>query len=380
MRKKSGLKKLTITASLAGVVCLLPQCLLAAAQGPCVDCHTMHNSQDGDVVDPDGPNGALTNASGCIGCHTGTTDGGNIPYVHDTAVPTYTNSPSGASGTALAGGSFYWVVNTGDAMGHNVASLVAGDNSDAAIGYTPPGWNPDFNAHGQVATAGATTWNTNQLTCAGTYGCHGDHTVTSNFDAVSGSHHGDDSTINGETVASSYRFLLGIKGIEDGDWEFNATASAHNQYFGVDRTTDNQPTTGDAVATISYLCAECHGNYHSGAGDEGADVGLEASSAWLRHPTDYDMGNLADTEYADYNTDNSYSLMAPVASDQTVVSGVQAVVLNEGDDAIVMCLSCHRAHGSEHADALRWDYGTCQATTDNEECGCFVCHTTKDAG
>lgn len=45
-----------------------------------------------------------------------------------------------------------------------------------------------------------------------------------------------------------------------------------------------------------------------------------------------------------------------------------------------MCLSCHRVHGSEYPDILRWDYSKMIAGDpgDEEGNGCFVCHTTKD--
>ncbi|MFO7761908.1 MAG: cytochrome c3 family protein [Desulfobia sp.] len=379
MRKKIDLRKMAIAAGLAGAVSLLPQSLLAAVSGPCVDCHTMHNMQDGNVVDSDGPNKALTN-DGCLGCHTGTTAAGmTAPYVFDTVEPTYTNSPDGTGGGTLAGGNFYWVENLDDTRGHNVVELpTAGDDSN--IGNTPPGWSIDFDANRSV-DGGTDNWTENQLSCAGVYGCHGGDEADP-FTAISGAHHGDDSTMDGSTTAQSFRFLLGITGVEDSDWEFNATASDHNQYYGVDRTSDaTLASTGDEEATtISYYCAECHGNYHSGTGDLGADD-AEFGSAWLRHPTDFDMGSATGTEYADYGgASNTYQLRTPVASDQTDNPGVvQSTVFDGTDDAIVTCISCHRAHGSPHADLLRWDYGTCEAGTDNADCGCFDCHTTKDA-
>ena len=63
----------------------------------------------------------------------------------------------------------------------------------------------------------------------------------------------------------------------------------------------------------------------------------------------------------------------PATSSSTVVAG------GAGDTgAIVMCLSCHRAHGSPENDLLRWDYSSIQAGTGTNDNGCFVCHTTKN--
>lgn len=381
MYKKISVKALTVCVGLMGVAFLAPDSVRGKATGPCVDCHTMHNSQDGaDLFGS--PSGALTN-DGCIGCHSGTNvSGGNIPYV----LPVSGGSVTYGTNT-LAGGSFYWVL-TDDATGHNVAQLDGtNDSPDGTIGLTPPGWNADFNANTQVTEAG--TWGT-QLTCAGTYGCHGEHeiagyTVVDDFTAISGSHHADDSAIDGSTTAKSFRFLYGIIGNEDADWEFTNSSTDHNQYYGYHRANDTPPVVGsDGAKSINYLCAECHGNFHSGAGDLGADTGDTAASAWLRHPTDYDMNVLdAGSEYASYGGTGTYQVIAPVATDRTTAGVVTVTVSNvfaNAGDAIVNCISCHRAHGSPYADLLRWDYGTCESGTDNAACGCFECHTTKDAG
>ncbi len=381
--KSKILKGLIGCVAAVGLIGLLPGTSAAKVTGQCAQCHTMHNSQNGsNMADGATPHRALTKWD-CVGCHTGTNDGtNNIPYVMQSTAPTYTGA--GTTGNTLAGGNFYWVASSGgadDTAGHNVVGIAG---QDTTIGsYTPPGFSTAFDAHGTLAL-GASTWAA-QLTCAGTYGCHGDHgdgtTNIDDFGGVSGAHHGDDGTVDGTTVAKSFRFLYGIKGIEDSDWEYQPTSTAHNQYMGVDKTSDSVPTTGSAVQTISYLCAECHGVFHSGSGDDGADNPDTVGSPWIRHPTDYDMGNVTSKEYGSYGgVSHTYSVVAPVASDLDTVSGVQSVVFDDADDAIVTCISCHRAHGTPNADLLRWDYSTCDAGTDNADCGCFECHTTKDAG
>ncbi len=373
------LKKLLVVsvfAGVAGFVCFAPAPSFSKATGPCVNCHTMHNSQDGAAVDAGGPYGALTNANGCVGCHTGTNgDGKNIPYIYSVA-----QDPN-----ETAGGSFYWVENGAltEEHGHNVVGISA---QDSLIGLTPPGWNAGFNANGQIEGAGAVAW-TSQLTCAGVNGCHGDHTATDDFTAVSGAHHADDNTIDGSTVGKSYRFLYGIIGLEDDDWELTVSSADHNQYYGVDRASDaTLPLAGsDAAKTINYLCAECHGDFHSGAGTDGADDD-NFGAAWLRHPTDFDMNNVkTKPDYAGYNEGSTaYNPLTPVAT-ESVTAGVvdqtvSANIYTDGD-AIVNCVSCHRVHGSPHQDMLRWDYSECNAAdaaSNQTDCGCFVCHSTKD--
>lgn len=348
----------------------------AVVQGACVNCHTMHNSQNGAAVIGSGPVEALLNKASCAACHTGTNtgldvssimNGTGIPYVTDSAAPTYgTNT--------LAGGSFYWVgTGTADTKGHNVVGITDADSVNTLnAGLTPPGWDAtNYVANGTINEGGA-TW-ANQLTCAGTFGCHGEHggTVASpvtEFDAVGGAHHADDSIIDGSTVAKSYRFLYGILGKEDIDWEYTNGAADHNQYMGSSDTRTSN--------TISYLCAECHGKFHT-AGSSNGENGV---NPWLRHPTDLDMNTLAaGTEYKSYGgAGNPYVVQAPVAS--TDVSAVKSAVLVGAGDAIVTCISCHRAHGSPYDDLLRWDYAGMVAggASGDPGTGCFHCHTTKD--
>jgi len=384
-----GFSKLLASMGAVALVLFCAGNVLAAAQGACVNCHTMHNSQNGQsmmVDDSSGPAPALVRAGSCYGCH-GDLDIVNGDWTNTTTAPGRTpriNAQDygdyGVSGDTLAGGTFAWVDSKlvgVDAKGHNVVGVASIDS--AAFGMTPPGWAPSFNANGTL-NGGAATWTT-QLTCAGVNGCHGDHAATDDFAAVKGGHHsGPTGYTDGSTVPNSYRFLKGIKGYEDSDWEYQPTTTAHNQYYGEARTADTATNT----ATISYLCAECHGDFHSGAGTLGAD-GATWGAPWLRHPTDFDMNDLAATsEYAAYNGDNTYSVEAPVASNDVSAdpASVKSVVLVSDGDAIVTCLSCHRAHGSPFDDLLRWKYNEdghlMVAAGGAGNVGCFICHTTKD--
>ncbi len=346
---------------------LLPVPGMAKVTGQCAQCHTMHNSQGGAPMAVDiagnpqtAPNQTLLRY-GCVACHTGTNDGtNNIPYVNSTTAPTY--GADGTTGNTLAGGNFYWVAAAGgasDAMGHNVASDGLA-TQDATLGNTPPGGTGPL---------------TSQLTCAGTTGCHGDRTKDSDFGAMSGTHHADDSVIDGTTVARSYRFLDGVLGLEDPDWEYLPTATSHNQYKGFDRTSDTEL----AVGSISNLCAHCHNDFHDGSGNVGgtAPAANPFSSPWVRHPTDFDMGNTAaGSEYRNYGGAgvNAYVVAAPVAS-VDVSTVLSTVTFN--DDTIVTCISCHRAHGTPYPDLLRWDYSSISAGGGGSG-GCFECHTTKN--
>ncbi|MDY0190037.1 MAG: cytochrome c3 family protein [Desulfuromonas sp.] len=393
----------------------------ATVSGQCSNCHTMHNSQNGTLDttlsgdNVDNVNRSLTKGD-CVGCHTGDIVDSivdKIPYIMSTSGseygPDYADDGSllnAAATNTLAGGTFNYVRDdaTQDSYAHNVSNIRAGKDSNMTD-FTPPGWEattfePATGGGSESVSAVADSWGTTQLTCAGTNGCHGNHTNPDDFGDIRGAHHGDDSTIDGSSVAKSFRFLRGILGQEDAEWELNVSTEAHNIYYGVDRTSTATP--GDKQ-TISYLCAECHGMFHGS--DATDDTGIiydgpsvDNANPWLRHPTDFSLSTTGtDTEYLDYakadadaaNADGGtlYNYIAPLASSRKSSfnnDGSNGITISNpfattGDD-IVTCLSCHRAHGSKYPDLLRWDYTKMQASASGgfANKGCFACHTSKD--
>ncbi|MGC8753754.1 MAG: cytochrome c3 family protein [Thermosulfidibacteraceae bacterium] len=330
----------------------------------CSNCHTMHASYfEGPTHKVTTPRSFLLKID-CIGCHSGSSGPTSFPY--NAPIVYHTSNPGGTGpGKTLAGGDFYWVAQSGgDRKGHNVAGIA---NNDITLGLTPPGWDPTATSgfiYGQVAN-GANPWN-KQLTCAGTYGCHGNHNFQDPLVALKGAHHNnakvnnsatkaDSTTVSTYTVAGSYRFLANIYGLEAVDWEWNATNATHNEYYGV-----NGNANYNNKNTISYLCAECHGYFHSNIG---------SGSPWLRHPTDIALPSDTNKDYTNYR---SYNLAVPVAR-PTVPSNSSSTV-TPGQD-IVICLSCHRAHGSENDYILRWDYKNWPSN--GQTIGCSVCHISK---
>ena len=340
--------------------------LFAKVTGPCSSCHTMHNSQAGvSVVAAGGPIPCLLN-SDCIGCHTGINEGSNMtPYVLMTnSEPAYGTTGTDGDGDTLAGGNFYWVAFMNlPRSGHNVADVAT---PDAQLANTPPG-----------STNGVSL--SEQLTCAGVNGCHGDRSVDNSYKAMSGAHHNNEMTLwkDGTTLAKSYRFLNGVQGLEDPDYEYRPTAAGHhNKYYGKDRTIE----TDNAEGTISSLCRQCHGDFHYGSGEIAS--GAFGNGVWLRHPTDFDMAGAksrSGEEYKYYNggtgTGNPYSVVSPVATSDTSTN-LNTTVFSSTDDAVVMCLSCHRAHGTPNDAILRWNYKKWPGNDGYN--GCAICHTTKN--
>ncbi|NPA39523.1 MAG: cytochrome c3 family protein [Thermodesulfobacteria bacterium] len=364
---------------LVGILCVLMWMGLSwgKVSGPCSACHTMHNSQNSSPVAENGGSSQPFEAlliGDCIFCHTGTNTGTNkIPYVLSTTPPTYN---FGGFRNTLAGGNFYWVQQTnGDRKGHNVAGIAP---PDAALGLTPPGYDPN-DYPSVTGTYRPATW-TQQLTCAGNFGCHGrfDATNSSLNDpivAILGAHHKNITRTNGTAPATevwnSYRFLWGIKGTEDPNYEYgNPSPTEHNGYYA--------STSAGDTGSINYLCGECHGKFHWST-----YVGY--ASPWLRHPTDFDMNTVASKGYGNYpnvnifagklGVTNPHDYFADVPVGNTQGAALPSV-LNTSGDAIVLCLSCHRAHGSPYDYILRWNYVAWPGIPDDQN-GCLACHTNK---
>ncbi len=362
------MRKIFITSFLILLSVVIVSGSAYALSGVCSNCHTMHYSQDGTGLGTGGPHNYLLYAS-CVGCHTGSA-GSLATNTHDAPVVLrYSDPVEQGAGKTLAGGDFYWVATTGaatDNKGHNVKGIALQDQKigGGTPSYTPPGWvSGVVDALGNTITSGG-TWG-QQLECSGQYGCHGDHSIANPETAIKGSHHTNTGltatrAYNAATVASSYRFLAGINGLENSEWNWTETASNHNEYYGV---------AGGDTRTISHSCAQCHSLFHVATG----------ATPWLRHPADIVLPSTVGKEFSAYT---DYSVQAPVARPTVYTAGAEdKSKVTPGTD-IVMCLSCHRAHGSPEPDLLRWTYTdmVVGATGEHAGTGCFTCHTTKDGG
>jgi hypothetical protein len=336
----------------------------ARVKGKCKDCHSMHYSYEGEEMtygNREGPFPSLVEG-GCLGCHAQNASGfENIINLGKARIPQVLHHMDNGD---LAGGNFYYVAdgyNPVYSKGHNVSGISIEENPPMNI---PPGFIPGVvipGGTGQLDWAGY-----QQLTCAGTWGCHGNRTIEDPYKAIYGAHHTDDSEIDGSTVGKSYRFLYGIKGKEHANWEYLATIDNHNGYEG--------DMTHSRIDTISYFCGECHAKFHPHQNLGGKfEVGQVYSTVWIRHPSDIAFftihGGFAGSEYQGYV---QYSLEAPVAFENP--TGRETEV---DENSIVMCLSCHRAHASPYRSILRWDYENMFARNGVSKKGCLTCHTRK---
>ncbi len=384
----------------------------AKVYGPCANCHTMHNSQDGaGMVSVRGEEsaGALGD---CAGCHVEPRD--NLLTLSCVACHAYDLTPGPSLRTAefsgfpvpqvvyqqtdsLAAGNFYYVFNGvgGDVYGHNVhgfGGVASGGVIKADVNIPPADQPPGYVKAMDWSTAyttalgykeGPVFGQPGQPMCAGTFGCHGNRDVISQTMAIQGSHHANDSMLKfgtidtaqqGTTSGTSYRFLSGVLGGEDDDWEDTVSESDHNEYMGAvigNRTTQ----TAADIDTMSEFCAGCHGNFHMQGG--GAGTGLGSPSPWIRHPSDVLIPSTA--PYTVYNTYNPTTPVARTVIPNSPASGTGLGALGGSGSPIVFCLSCHRAHASEEIDALRFSYSLMETGSGGGVAGdgCFACHSDK---
>ncbi|MFA5717241.1 MAG: cytochrome c3 family protein [Desulfobulbaceae bacterium] len=383
---------------LAVIAALLAVPGMSAAQilGLCSNCHTMHNSQDNLAMTLENPwdtpgelHGQLLRAS-CLGCHAQGAGATNIVASGGNRFPqVFHDDPSGD----LAGGNFWYISTSTDAKGHNILALTGEDMTL----YYPPG----FIISGPPEQNHAANIRTDRLSCAGDPGienlggCHGNRTHRGPGDytlgGIKGAHHDNvsgtvDPTPDENRPGHGFRFLVGVKGYEDPDWQATRSPGDHNEYFALAApvqlgcgggltschsgpNNDVRPPDG----TISQYCATCHGNFHTLGTASDSGIGVDEIAPFIRHPTDLTIPSR--DEYLDYTV---YDLDSPVA--RTSVGGLSgpSSVVSPGADA-VMCLSCHYSHAGPYDDMLRWDYTTMVAgggTTSPS--GCFACHTTKD--
>ncbi|OAG27704.1 cytochrome c3 family protein [Thermodesulfatator autotrophicus] len=345
------------------VVLVLASSGKARVSGMCSNCHTMHNSQNGQVVSGNGPHMALTKYD-CVGCHS-SSESSTTYMLGNSVVPVVLYTGGNAPTNYLAGGNFWWVKeglgNTdgqvGDPKGHNVFLNEDDDFLTEAPGSAISCTN---SCHIKLSQPSI---------IEGKYGCTGCH--------VYPKHHADDhpngnyNNVVGES-GGWYRYLAaahttgyGVEGIEDNDWEATVSASDHNEYFG---KPGNLSGTGGFMSiqanTMTAYCTGCHGNFHIENDNAGG------GSPWLRHPSDAVIPSSG--EYANYTV---YNPLAPVARPDLTALGGPSATVTPGQD-MVMCLSCHRPHGTPYDDILRWDYSQC-TVGDSTNCGCFVCHTNK---
>ena len=341
---KKILITLTIMLAAAALIAAFSCPAMAAVSGRCDICHTMHNSQGGSAMAEDEGGVKTTTAyahltmSSCVGCH----------FTQTSIVAPKINGLYNTIDGSTAGGTFKEGAGgvASDAGVHNVDIALSslGEDNTFSGANDIPGLTGTMNH-----TYGSN--NPNDLTCAGSNGCHGDATVTTGNDAgIAGFHHGSKSGWRYLQIANGQAAVVGVgaddweKAMSDG-W---VSGDQHNVY------------SSSTAVGINKLCANCHPNFHGTAN-------TQSGSNWIRHPTDNDIPS-GWSAVVDYR-DNPFAFAD--------LTGKTATGTYDDTSAQVACISCHRAHGTPYDDILRWDYNDQEAGSTTIGYGCLGCHTKQ---
>jgi hypothetical protein len=315
----------------------------------CGGCHTMHNSENGQLVDPDSPGGNpwllkdATPSDVCLSCHA--TGLGNV-FSADPLAP----------GREVGAGDFVFLtednINDGHAgatnpilgekAGHNVVAPSKGVAADATVLSAPGG-----------------TFPSSALGCSS---CHDPHGNT------------------------NFRLLYGAAQVQDGLFTFTKpapTAVGMAVTFGPSESNVNHTAYQGGM---SNWCGNCHGDFHN-------------NNTKLIHPSGSAMGSV-------FQTYNLYNGTVDLTGGAAATAYLAAVPFEDPSNTTtstagptgssqVSCITCHRAHATSAPNAGRWDFNVTLLEEDGLESGsyaipdpyananqrslCNKCHA-KDAG
>ena len=293
----------------------------------CAGCHTMHNSQDGALVDPDSPNGNpwqlvdSTPSEVCLGCHA------------TRLGATFSADPL-APGTEYGGGDFVFLTEDnlndghagasnpipGDAAGHNINAPSFGVGPDATLTSAPGGTFP----------AGS-------MECSSCHDPHG----TAEFRLLYTA--GQTPQGSATAFANPAPNAIGLRIFGGGESNSNHTA-----YLG----------------GMSGWCGNCHGDFH-------------ANNTQLVHPSGETLGATIAQNYNLYNGTDDYLGGTQATAYLAAVPFEDAAMTTSSTagptaSSQVSCISCHRAHATSTPDAGRWDFGVTFLEEDGLESGSYA--------
>ncbi|MFH1216992.1 MAG: cytochrome C [Pseudomonadota bacterium] len=292
----------------------------------CDGCHSMHNSADnpraGSATAADLMKGSDASST-CLNCHSGSAGSYHIA------------TPNG--GTMSQGGDFFWVQTdyTYTSRGTSLATS-KGENHGHSIVAADFGFLADTT--NVTAPGGAMASNT--LGCTSCHDPHGQvNGGTSNGTAaisVSGSYGAADPTDG--SIHGNYRIL------GDNGYKLINTAAPVATSNGSSGTTVNYGTG------MSSWCLSCHPTFNDNSNMHPVNVPVQMSTYNSYVKTGDFTGNVA----------TAFDGLVPFergVTDGSLITHNSTVGVEDAND-VVMCLSCHRAHGSAFDNGLRWDDNT----------------------
>lgn len=290
----------------------------------CGGCHIMHGEQAGQILFVG--NEPLLAASSptdlCLTCHGG--DNGVF------GLSPLNPPPERGAGNFVfllednlndgPNGQIYPIA--GQAAGHSIVSMANGVTADSQWLYGPGGDFP-----------------TNELGCVSCHDPHGN---------------------------ANFRMLHGAGPIQNGLFIFDNPAPLAVGISATDPFAEESNDRHTAYRSgMGQWCANCHGQYHDGPGPK-----------TIKHEFDE---SISEEELDNYN---SYNGDADPAGGNAATAYLAAVPFEDpaattdntsgpGPGSRVMCLTCHRAHGSSAPHAVRWDFNASSLGADGTISGSY---------
>jgi hypothetical protein len=308
-----------------------------AGVAECAGCHTMHNSENGQLVDPDSPNGNeyllkdATASDVCLSCHGDPVRYGAVFGTDPLAPPRLLGAGNFAFllednlNDGHGGGSQDTLGNwtnpiPGDAAGHNLNAPSRGVGPDATLTSAPGGSYP-----------------------ASLMGCSSCHDP-----------HGN----------ANFRLLYGVGATQPGQFFTNPAPIAENtmSLFGGPGESNGNHTAYQGG--MSAWCGNCHGDFH-------------ANNVQLVHPSGITLGGTVAQTYNLYNgTEDITGGNAATAYLAAVpfedASNTPTSTAGPSASSQVMCLTCHRAHASSAPNSGRWDFNLTLLEEDGVNSGSYA--------
>ncbi len=315
----------------------------AGGVAPCEGCHTMHSSADNPLGSGVVENTSLLKGSDasstCLNCHAGA---GSYHIASD------------ALSNTNAGGDFGWVKTDYTVIGDSGPVVFEGKNNGHNIVALDFGYTADLRTTNTQAPGG--TYSSSLFGCTSCHDAHGQvHGGTKGGSAPisgSGSYGAADPTDG--SILGNFR-LLGDSDYEAG----NATDDGYNfSYDAPIAVTIDGASYGQDTAYgsgMSEWCANCHDyagktTKHVAGAVTGLMNGIGINDSCYIKTGNWDCSQAA----------TSYDELVPFERGTGVARTSLSVTDTSapGSGAQVMCLTCHRAHASAHANAGRWDLAT----------------------
>ena len=347
----------------------------------CEGCHTMHNSFQstsmivaGGAANPLASNTYLLKgadqSSTCLFCH-GKGNTLSSYHISTQSIVSVGNQPAGIPQQMTPAGDFSWVkinyktvgstgTGTGERHGHNI---IASDYSYVA------------DATNTKAPGATTTYLASGLNCISCHDPHSDarrdstgaivhRNPTGTFPTIKGSGSYGAAVTGPNYAVGVYRFLGGTGYAPKSNPSLPFTAEAPlavvpSTYNRGESTAETHVAYGSGM---SEWCANCHNSMLSQSYVSGTPGHPHPAGAIISNATILSNYN-AYVKSGDMSGTQGYTSLVPVeegaaatyaslASDATNTPGIGYTTAQAG--AVVMCLSCHRAHATAFDSMIRW--------------------------